>query len=132
MSEEREYHGLGVAPGIAIGVAYLRETGGLEVPERRLRKADVRLAEAVPRSASPRPFIRVPSILWGVHTHRFSGLEVFTASAGPKAALAHDRAVKGPTVSIIVRQSGFGVLICPAHRTNHVRPESYRLAPPPG
>ena len=41
MSKEREYHGLGVASGIAIGVAYLRETGGLEVPERRLRKAEI-------------------------------------------------------------------------------------------
>ena len=52
MSKEREYHGLGVAPGIAIGVAYLRETGGLEVPERRLRKAEIpneelRLGKAV-------------------------------------------------------------------------------------
>ena len=41
MSKEREYHGLGVASGIAIGIAYLRETGGLEVPERRLRKAEI-------------------------------------------------------------------------------------------
>ena len=41
MSAEREYHGLGVAPGVAIGVAYVRETGGLEVPERKLRKVEV-------------------------------------------------------------------------------------------
>ena len=52
MSAEREYHGLGVAPGIAIGVAYVRETGGLEVPERKLRKVavpdeEVRLEKAV-------------------------------------------------------------------------------------
>ena len=41
MSAEREYHGLGVAPGVAIGFAYVRETGGLEVPERKLRKVEV-------------------------------------------------------------------------------------------
>ena len=39
MKQEKEYLGLGVASGIAIGVAYLRETSGLEIPERTLKKA---------------------------------------------------------------------------------------------
>jgi len=42
MAGEREFRGLGVAPGIAIGPAYVRETGGLEVPEHAIRKADVK------------------------------------------------------------------------------------------
>jgi len=50
--KERLYEGLGVAPGIAIGPAHIRETGGLEVPEHKIRKADVaaereRLGKAV-------------------------------------------------------------------------------------
>lgn len=45
MPGEREYRGLGVAPGIAIGRAYVRETGGLEVPERTIRKADAAAEE---------------------------------------------------------------------------------------
>ena len=39
MNSEKEYHGLGVATGIAIGKAYLREIDGLEIPERTIRKA---------------------------------------------------------------------------------------------
>jgi len=46
MSEEREFRGLSVAPGIAIGVAYVRETGGLEIPEHTIRKAGVAAEEA--------------------------------------------------------------------------------------
>ncbi|MDD9876547.1 MAG: phosphoenolpyruvate--protein phosphotransferase [Magnetovibrio sp.] len=41
MAEERQFTGLGVSPGIAIGPVYIRETGGLEVPEMSIRKADV-------------------------------------------------------------------------------------------
>ena len=51
MSEEQLYQGLGVAPGIAIGTAYVRETGGLEIPERSIRKADVKLERARLRKA---------------------------------------------------------------------------------
>ena len=51
MSEEQRYQGLGVALGIAIGTAYVRETGGLEIPERSIRKADVKLERARLRKA---------------------------------------------------------------------------------
>ena len=41
MNNEKEYQGLGVATGIAIGKAYLRKIDGLEIPERTIRKAKI-------------------------------------------------------------------------------------------
>ncbi|MEK9724300.1 MAG: phosphoenolpyruvate--protein phosphotransferase [Rhodospirillaceae bacterium] len=46
MTNERTYDGLSVGPGVAIGPAYLRETGALEIPERPIRKAEVADEEA--------------------------------------------------------------------------------------
>ncbi len=50
--KEQNFEGLGVAPGIAIGPAYVRESGAVDVPERRILKKEVakeqrRLAAAV-------------------------------------------------------------------------------------
>ena len=52
---ERVVEGLGVSPGIGIGVAYVCESGGARIPEYRIRPADVeaeqrRLREAVLRA----------------------------------------------------------------------------------
>jgi len=52
MAKEKHFEGLGVAPGIAIGAAYVRESGAVDVPERRILKKEVdaeqrRLAAAV-------------------------------------------------------------------------------------
>ena len=41
MANEQHFDGLGVAAGIAIGPAYVREIGAIEVPERRIPKKDV-------------------------------------------------------------------------------------------
>ena len=41
MANEQHFDGLGVAAGIAIGPAYVRESGAIEVPERRIPKKDV-------------------------------------------------------------------------------------------
>ncbi len=49
---ERRYVGVGVSEGISIGIAHVRETGIIDVPEHRLEKKDLvteekRLAHAV-------------------------------------------------------------------------------------
>jgi len=41
MAKEQNFEGLGVAPGIAIGPAYVRESGAVDVPERRILKKEV-------------------------------------------------------------------------------------------
>jgi phosphotransferase system enzyme I (PtsI) len=55
MVTERLVEGLGVSPGIGIGIAYVCETGSLRIPEYRLRRSDVdaekrRLREAILRA----------------------------------------------------------------------------------
>lgn len=55
VASERVVEGLGVSPGIGIGVAYVCESGGARIPEYRIRPADVeaeqrRLREAVLRA----------------------------------------------------------------------------------
>ena len=52
MAKEHLFQGLGVAQGIAIGPAYVRESGAVDVPERRIHKKEVaseqkRLTDAV-------------------------------------------------------------------------------------
>ncbi len=52
MAKEHHFDGLGVAAGIAIGPAYVRESGAVDVPERSIPKKDVakeqqRLKDAV-------------------------------------------------------------------------------------
>ncbi|MGB8273786.1 MAG: phosphoenolpyruvate--protein phosphotransferase [Alphaproteobacteria bacterium] len=52
---ERVFEGLGVSPGIAIGPAYVREAGAVEVPEYRVEEKDIeaelsRFREAVART----------------------------------------------------------------------------------
>ena len=52
MAKEHYFDGLGVAAGIAIGPAYVRESGAVDVPERSIPKKDVakeqqRLKDAV-------------------------------------------------------------------------------------
>lgn len=39
--KERKFDGFGVAAGIAIGPAYVRESGAVDVPERRIPKKDI-------------------------------------------------------------------------------------------
>ena len=41
MAKEQHFDGLGVAAGIAIGPAYVRESGAVDVPERSIPKKDV-------------------------------------------------------------------------------------------
>jgi phosphotransferase system enzyme I (PtsI) len=41
MAKEHLFQGLGVAQGIAIGPAYVRESGAVDVPERRIHKKEV-------------------------------------------------------------------------------------------
>ncbi|MCH7831752.1 MAG: phosphoenolpyruvate--protein phosphotransferase, partial [Proteobacteria bacterium] len=41
MTKEQHFDGLGVAAGIAIGTAYVRESGAVDVPERRIPKKQV-------------------------------------------------------------------------------------------
>jgi len=41
MTKERQFEGLGVATGIAIGPAYVREPGGVDVPVHRVAKRQV-------------------------------------------------------------------------------------------
>jgi len=41
MADEQHFDGLGVATGIAIGPAYVRESGAIDVPERRIPKKDI-------------------------------------------------------------------------------------------
>ena len=41
MAKELHFDGLGVAAGIAIGTAYVRESGAVDVPERRIPKKQV-------------------------------------------------------------------------------------------
>ena len=41
MAKEQHFDGLGVAAGIAIGTAYVRESGAVDVPERRIPKNQV-------------------------------------------------------------------------------------------
>ena len=41
MANEQHFDGLGVATGIAIGPAYVRESGAIDVPERRIPKKEV-------------------------------------------------------------------------------------------
>ena len=41
MAKEQHFDGLGVAVGIAIGSAYVRESGAVDVPERRITKKEV-------------------------------------------------------------------------------------------
>ena len=55
VASERIVEGLGVSPGIGIGVAYVCESGSPRIPEYRIRPADVeaeqrRLREAVLRA----------------------------------------------------------------------------------
>ena len=55
IASERIVEGLGVSPGIGIGVAYVCESGSPRIPEYRIRPADVeaeqrRLREAVLRA----------------------------------------------------------------------------------
>ena len=50
--KEQHFEGLGVATGIAIGSAYVRESGAIDVPERRIPKKEIvseqkRLAVAI-------------------------------------------------------------------------------------
>ena len=40
-SKEQIFHGLGVAPGIAIGIAYVRQSGAVDVPERKIPKKEI-------------------------------------------------------------------------------------------
>ena len=52
MAKEQHFEGIGVAAGIAIGPAYVRESGAVDVPERRIPKKQIakeqkRLNEAV-------------------------------------------------------------------------------------
>ncbi len=41
MAKDQHFNGLGVAAGIAIGTAYVRESGAVDVPERRIPKKEV-------------------------------------------------------------------------------------------
>ena len=41
MSEERRFKGLGVSAGIAIGTAYVRESGAIEVAEYSIPPAEI-------------------------------------------------------------------------------------------
>ena len=41
MAKEQHFDGQGVAAGIAIGTAYVRESGAVDVPERRIPKNQV-------------------------------------------------------------------------------------------
>ena len=41
MAKEQHFKGIGVAAGIAIGKAYVRESGAVDVPERRIPKKQV-------------------------------------------------------------------------------------------
>ena len=41
MAKEQHFDGLGVAAGIAIGTAYVRESGAVDVPELRISKNQV-------------------------------------------------------------------------------------------
>ena len=41
MTKEQHFDGLGVAAGIAIGTAYVRESGAVDVPERRIPKKEI-------------------------------------------------------------------------------------------
>jgi phosphotransferase system enzyme I (PtsI) len=41
MAKEQQFEGLGVAQGIAIGPAYVRESGAVDVPERHVAKREI-------------------------------------------------------------------------------------------
>ncbi len=42
MTKEQHFNGVGVASGIAIGKAYVRESGAVDVPERRITKKQIK------------------------------------------------------------------------------------------
>lgn len=45
MVKEQRYSGLGVSPGISSGIAHVRETGKMDIPEYTIRKKDIKTEE---------------------------------------------------------------------------------------
>lgn len=98
--KERVVDGLGVSPGIGIGVAYVCEAGSLRIPEYRIRVSDVpaeqhRLREAILRARRQIGRVRTKARTRGEATPGLATQEVIYLLDAYQQILKDSRLVRG-------------------------------------